>query len=165
MKRITLRIKRFLNNKYISPLIRLLEQGVTPKEIALGVAVSATLGVFPVLGSTTLLTTVFALTFRMNLPLVQLVNFSVYPLQILLLVPFMKIGENIFRFAELKYSLSEILNMLSNDITKTIETLWYVSLQGIGAWLIIAPLASILLFLIIYKTINLFVYKLEKEGI
>lgn len=165
MKSIKNRFKNFVNNKYAAPLIKLLKQGTTPREIALGVAISSVLAVFPVLGSTTILTTGFALLFRLNLPLIQLVNFTVYPIQIALLIPFMKLGEWIFQYAELNYSLSEILNMLTNDLMGTIEMLWWVSMQGIGAWLITAPIVSFILFVILYRVMKIFSKKFKKDVI
>ena len=89
MKKI--KLKELFNNKYVEPVKKLLLQGITPKSIALGIAGAAVIGVFPVLGSTTILCTVFAFSFRLNLALVQLINFSVYPLQLILIVPMMKL--------------------------------------------------------------------------
>ncbi|MBU1100798.1 MAG: DUF2062 domain-containing protein [Bacteroidetes bacterium] len=163
MKKLLNRIKYFFNNKYLAPLIKLLKQGITPKEIALGVAGAITLGIFPVLGSTTILTTAFALVFRLNLPLIQLINFSVYPLQLIFFIPFMKLGEHIFRYATLNYSFAEIIEMLSNDLGGTIEMLWSVSMQGIGAWFVTAPFLGILLFLLLKRVFTTISNKMKKD--
>lgn len=157
------KIRTFFNNKYVAPVKKLLLQGTTPREIALGVAVSFVLGLFPVLGSTTLLTTGFALLFRLNLPLVQLINFTVYPLQIIMLVPFMKLGELIFRFESVNYGLSEITNMLAESIPDTISLLWNVTMQAIGAWFIVAPIISIVLFYTLFPLLRVFGEKLTKK--
>ena len=87
----------FLRHKLIQPFIELLKQGVSPEKIALTVALGLSLGVIPVLGSTTMLCTLAAITLRLNLPAIMLVNGVVYPLQLALLVPFLRAGAWMFR--------------------------------------------------------------------
>lgn len=159
MKKYKEKLKAFFNNKYAKPVLDLLKQGITPKKLALSIAGAAVLGVFPVLGSTTILCTAFALIFRLNLPIVHLVNFSVYPLQILLIVPFMNIGASIFKIEELNYTLTEMLKMIEKDIWGTIVLLWNVTMQAIGAWAIVSIFVSILLYFIF----NYVFLKLDKK--
>src|SRR5271167_1321027 len=86
-----------LYRKLIQPFIDLLKQGVTPEKIALTVAVGISLGVTPVIGSTTVLCTLAAVALRLNLPGIMVVNGAVYPLQLMLLVPFLRAGAWLFR--------------------------------------------------------------------
>jgi len=60
------------------PIVDLLRQGITPEKIALSVALGAVLGIFPVLGSTTLLCAAAAFILRLNMPPIQVVNFLIY---------------------------------------------------------------------------------------
>ena len=117
------KIKALFNNKYVAPVKKLLIQGISPKSIAFGIAGAAVIGVFPVLGSTTILCTAFALAFRLNLPLVQLINFTVYPLQLILLIPFMKLGEMFFHIEKLSYGLNDIIKMISENTLNAIGVL------------------------------------------
>ena len=75
----------------------LLKQGITPEKIALTVALGAFIGTIPMLGTTTILCTVVALALRLNLPAIQMVNGIVYPLQLILLIPFYRLGAWLFR--------------------------------------------------------------------
>jgi len=154
MKKI--KLKELFNNKYIEPVKKLLLQGITPKSIALGIAGAAVIGVFPVLGSTTILCTVFAFSFRLNLPLVQLINFSVYPLQLILIVPMMKLGEIFFGFEKLQYGFNDIVKMIGDNTFNAIAVLWNVTLQAIGAWFIIAPVAAFIIFVIMHSVLKNF---------
>jgi uncharacterized protein (DUF2062 family) len=61
--------------------------------IALSIALGVTLGVTPVLGSTTVLCLLAALVFRLNVPALQLVNCGMYPLQLALPIPFLRVGD------------------------------------------------------------------------
>ena len=52
-----LEVRSAIYRKLVQPFIDLLKQGVTPEKIALTVALGITLGVTPVIGSTTMLCT------------------------------------------------------------------------------------------------------------
>src|SRR5487761_2313685 len=95
------------DHKLVRLILELLSQGITPHKIALTVALGVVLGVTPVLGSTTLLCTAAALVFGINLPLIQVVNYLVYPLQLLLLIPFIQAGQWLFRQPSLPFSLAQ----------------------------------------------------------
>ena len=47
--------KSFWKRRVVTPLIAQLKQGVTPEKLALTVALGLVLGIFPILGATTLL--------------------------------------------------------------------------------------------------------------
>ena len=83
--------------KISGTLKTLLQTGMSVQKISLCIAFGIVLGIFPVLGATTLLCAVAAFILRLNLPAIQVVNYVVYPLQIFLLVPFYILGSWIFR--------------------------------------------------------------------
>lgn len=153
------KIKSFFCNKYIEPIKKLLMQGTTPSALALGISGALVIGLFPVIGSTTILCTLFALGLRLNLPLIQLINYSVFPVQLIMLIPFMKLGEKIFGFEKLNYSLAEIMQIVNNNPLESISILWNVTMQAIGAWLIVAPFAALLFHYLLHKTIKKIKYK------
>jgi uncharacterized protein (DUF2062 family) len=71
---------------------------VAPAEaIALCVALGLTLGVCPVVGCPTIFCALAAILLRMNLPAIQFVNYLASPLQLTLLVPFVRLGAWLFR--------------------------------------------------------------------
>src|SRR6202035_779984 len=82
----------FSSRRLVRPFLDLLRQAVTPEKIALSVALGVTLGVFPVLGSTTALCALAAFAWQLNLPVTEIVNYFIYPLQIALLIPFFRAG-------------------------------------------------------------------------
>ena len=61
-----------------------LKKGMSRKRVSLCIALGITPGIFPVLGTTTVLCAAAAILLRLNLPLIQLVNYAVYPLQLIL---------------------------------------------------------------------------------
>jgi uncharacterized protein (DUF2062 family) len=148
------KMKKLFRNKYVLPVKKLLMQGTSPRRIAIGVSGALVIGLFPVLGSTTLLCTLFALTFRLNIPLVQFVNYSVYPLQLILIIPLMKLGTIVFGFEKLKYGFDEIVRMISHDTLHAIALLWNVTMQAIGVWLLIAPPFAFLVYLVLHHILK-----------
>ena len=68
-----------LRRRIVIPILDLLRQGIIPEKIALSIALGITLGVTPVLGSTTILCLLAAVLFRLNLPAIQLVSWVSVP--------------------------------------------------------------------------------------
>jgi uncharacterized protein (DUF2062 family) len=135
-----------LRRKIIGPILDLLRQGITPEKIALSIALGLTLGVTPVLGSTSLLCLLAAVLLRLNLPAIQLVNYFVYPLQFALLVPFIRAGEWIFAARPVRISLAQILGLIRADTWTAIATLWTATMHALVAWLALGSLASLLIY-------------------
>jgi uncharacterized protein (DUF2062 family) len=80
----------------VERLAALLNQGNSTETLALSVALGFALGICPLFGVPTVLCGIAAVAFRLNFPTVQLVNYLVYPLQILLVWPFAHIGRLLF---------------------------------------------------------------------
>jgi uncharacterized protein (DUF2062 family) len=129
----------FIQRRIIQPVLNLLRQGTTPEEIALSIAVGLVLGIFPSLGWTTLLCFLATLLFGLNLPSVQLVNYFAYPLQLALLIPFIRAGEILFHSARLPLSLTQIVALIHANVGNAIKVLWIVTLHAIAVWALLAP--------------------------
>src|SRR6202453_2807950 len=69
-----------------------LRQGMSPRRLALTLALGFAVGCIPVVGIPTLVCAALALTLRLNLPAIQAANYAVMPLQLLLIVPFVRLG-------------------------------------------------------------------------
>jgi len=139
----------FIRRKLISPLIFLLKQGLTPEKLAFSVALGIVLGVFPVLGSTTILCAIAGLILGLNQPAIQTVNYFTYPLQLALFIPFIRMGEFLFRVKPIPFSLAQIISMLHSDMWGTIKRFWTTSVHAMAAWLIVAPVAAAIIYYIL----------------
>ncbi len=128
-------------------LLALLTAGLTPERLALCIALGIVLGTVPALGTTTLLCTLVAFLFRLNLPAIQLANFFVYPLQLALLIPFIRAGEWLFGAKPLDISLGLIQRMVEADFQATATHLWMATMRALLVWLLIAPLVMGLVYL------------------
>lgn len=69
--------------------------GLSPEAIALVITLGFVLGVFPVIGLPTVLCALAAVTLRLNLAAIQLMNQLSSPLQLALLIPLNRFGAHI----------------------------------------------------------------------
>jgi len=144
----------FVYRGVVGPIVALLTQGITPEKVALSLAFGIVLGIFPVLGSTTILCAAAALIFRLNLPAIQLVNYLIYPLQLFFLLPFIRLGELLFRAAPLQLSLAQMLAMARADLPHAVATLWLAGVHAMSAWLLIGPPAILLLYFLLSRALR-----------
>lgn len=69
-----------------------LRQGMSPRRLALTLALGFAIGCIPVVGVPTVLCAALALLLRLNQPAIQAANYAAMPLQLILIVPFMRLG-------------------------------------------------------------------------
>lgn len=136
----------FLGRRIVLPLLELLRQGITPEKLATAIAVGAILGVFPVLGSTTLLCAAAAAILRLNLPLIQIVNTIVYPLQLILLIPMLQLGQRLFGAPPLPLTLPLIFDMIRASVWNTIASLGSATARAIVVWLCLSWIVALAIY-------------------
>lgn len=135
-----------IRDKLLNLIKSLLKEGTSQGKISLCIALGVALGIFPVIGTSTLLCTIAAFSLRLNFPAIQIVNYLVYPLQILLLAPFYGAGSWLFgdgHWPEIGEGLTEILTV---DFWGSISSIWEMTLYAVFIWLIISPLLVLLLY-------------------
>lgn len=142
-------IKRLGDNRLTRHILDLLKQGITPQKIALAVVLGALLGIAPVLGTTIVSCTVAALALGLNLPLIQLVNNLVYPLQLLLLIPFVQAGQWLFRQPPLPLSVSQIVAEFQRNFWGSVVGFWSYTWHGAVAWLLFSAVAGPLMYFLL----------------
>ncbi len=142
------------NYRWMKPFIQLLRQGVSPEKIALTIALGIILGVTPVLGSTTLLCTLAAVVLRLNLPAIQLVNGVVYPLQLILLIPFYRLGAWMFQADASTISLGGVTALIRDGVGHAIRTLWVVTMHALLAWLVLGIAALAILYVVLVPLVR-----------
>jgi uncharacterized protein (DUF2062 family) len=69
-----------------------MRQGISPRRLALTLSLGFAIGCIPVVGLPTLVCAAVALALRLNVPAIQAANYVAMPLQLVLIVPFVKLG-------------------------------------------------------------------------
>jgi uncharacterized protein (DUF2062 family) len=136
----------FLRRRVVDPVLELLRQGVTPEKIALSLAFGLALGIFPVLGLSTVLCTVVAIVLRPNLPAIQLVNYLASPLQLALIIPFVRVGEHLLGLQAQPLSVSEGFRIMADGVIHAIVVLWDAIVHAALGWIVIGPVLIFALY-------------------
>jgi hypothetical protein len=144
----------FLRRRIAQPITALLRQGVTPEKMALSLALGVTLGVFPVLGTTTALCALVAFVWRLNLPAIQIVNYFVYPLQIVLILPFFRAGEKLFGAPHLPLSLAQIVATVHVSFWGATRFLWTTIWHAAVAWCLVSPFFVALAYVVLVPVLR-----------
>ena len=136
----------WLRRRIFKPLLAFLSQGIAPDRLALCVAIGVVIGNVPILGISSILCAVIALAFRLNLPAIQLVQAAMAPTQILLIIPFIRMGEWIVRAPRQSVSIKEWLALLQQGRGVAVLALRDAIFHAGFAWALIAPVAIFLLY-------------------
>lgn len=123
-----------------------LKAGTSPEKLALACAIGVVIGIVPVWGVTTFICFGLAAVLRINVALLQLVNYAMYPLQILLVLPYIKSGEYLFQLKPLPYGSLELMELFKTNLMAALGELGFAILTGVGVWAV----TSVPLFIIIY---------------
>jgi uncharacterized protein (DUF2062 family) len=148
-----------LNKRINAELSEFLQQGTSPKTLAVNVAVGVGLGIVPLLGVATLLCTMAAILFRLNLRAVQLTNIIVLPLQLVLVLPFAWLGARMSGRNPISLYPSQLLDMLQHDLFRTLRALQQDARLAIEAWMFVVPVVVAL----IYFFVNAYLASLAKD--
>ena len=139
-------MKDWLRRRILYPLLALLRQGIAPERLALCVALGVVVGNIPILGVSTILCTAIALAFRLNLPAIQLVQAAMAPTQVVLIIPFVRLGEWIMRAPPQPLSIKQGLDLLARGAGHAIVLLWDAIVHAGVAWIVVAPVAVYLFY-------------------
>lgn len=136
---------KLLDEKVLKPIRGLLSQGVTPKKMSQALAAGFVLGMTPMLGISTVLAVLVAAVFKLNQVAIQVANYAAYPAQIVMFVPFIRLGEWVFGLEPAAINPSDIAMMFSNDFQASVQHYGQSLLAGWFSWLIAAvPLAMVI---------------------
>jgi uncharacterized protein (DUF2062 family) len=111
-------------------------QGISPRRLALTLALGFAIGCIPLVGIPTVLCAVLALGLRLNLPAIQAANYAVMPLQWALIVPFVRLGGRLFGFSSSR--AAEAGTLLHTAPLALISRMGGLAGPAMLAWLVIA---------------------------
>jgi uncharacterized protein (DUF2062 family) len=139
-------MRDFLQRRLVAPLLALLRQGVSPRKLALSLALGIVIGLVPILGVSTALCALAALALRLNMPAIQLVNYLLTPLQLLLIIPLLRLGEWLAREPRFPITLEAGLALLSQGVVNAVSILSTAIAHAALGWIVLAPPAGFVLF-------------------
>lgn len=124
-----------------------LVQGISPRRLALTLALGFAIGCIPVIGIPTFACVALAVALRLNLPAIQAANYLVMPLQLVLIVPFVRMGGWLLSSGPRQAIVAGALLHLP---TRSLILQWgSITGQAMLAWLVIAVPAVLLMTLVL----------------
>lgn len=162
MSKISQYFRKQLSSRVLIPLSNIRKQGFSSETLALSVSIGIIGGAFPVFGFATYVCLLLTFVFKQNIIIVQVANWLVYPLQILLIIPFMKLGNSIITGGELAITMQQVVIAFQSGLLNGIREIGIISLYGIIAWMAVAiPGLFILysLFFILFRSLKRIKFK------
>ena len=161
-------IRKQYSKKILIPISNIRKEGFSLETLALSISIGIIGGAFPVLGLASYICLLLTLSLRQNIIIVQVVNWLVYPIQILLLIPFMKLGNAIFGGSDITLTFHQVVVAFQSGILNGIKLIGIISLYGVIAWVVTAiPTLFIFysLFLFIFRNIKKIKLKTSMIGV
>ncbi len=146
-------------------LLNIITEEWSDHKVALAISLGLVIGLVPFfLGLSIYLSLLVAWRFKLNHILIQLISNIIYPLQLLMFIPFLKFGTTLFSSQTPKFSFNIILSLVTNDPMESIRLFGLFNIYGILLWLIISLLFTPILYFITKRIIrNLHLQKRYKS--
>ncbi len=133
MKRIVQKVKETVTGA--------LKQGWTPDEVCWSTAWGWTVGLFPIYGVTTVTLGVVGMVWKLNHSILQAFNYLVSPLKVALIIPYIRLGEWMFRTENpFRLSLAEFIRRFQAAPMETLGEFAMTFVHAIAGWAITVPL-------------------------
>ncbi len=138
-----------------------LKQGTSPRKLALSTTIGLLLGIFPMLGVTTFVMALVAVRFRLNLPLMLFVSYLIYPVQIFLIIPFVRLGEWLMGAQPIVLTLEGLEASFRAGFFDALQKLGTANLMAVAGWALLAPLSGVLLYYLLFFAFQMKLKKAE----
>ncbi|WP_396127143.1 DUF2062 domain-containing protein [Edaphobacter bradus] len=145
------------------PVLAMLRMGASPERLAWSLAAGIVIGINPLIGSTTILCFAAAFVFRLNIAASQLGNHIVYPLQILLVVPFIRLGSLVFHTTPLPLSPRSLLATARATPIALVRKIWLWEWHALVLWTALAVVLLPVIALALTPLLNRLLVRVERH--
>jgi len=137
----------FWQRRIVQPIRTQLTQGVTADQIASTLAVGTACSLLPFLGFTSLLNLGVGLVLRMNQPILHTLNQLLGPVQLVLILLYVRLGETIWGDTGGHFTLAEMLRVFRDaSLGDFLQQFGWAGIHAFSAWLLTAPLLIAAIF-------------------
>lgn len=137
----------FWQRRVVQPVRQQLTQGVTPDRIAATIGVGTVCSLLPFLGFTTLLNLGVGLALRMNQPILHALNTVLGPLQLVLILVYVRGGEWIWGHSGAAFTLGEMMREFrERSLLQFIQQFGWAGIHAFTAWILTAPIVAGVLY-------------------
>src|SRR5580692_11056346 len=118
----------------VLPILALLRMGATPRALAWSIAAGMVIGINPIIGTTTVLCLAAAFSFRLNVVASQIANHAMFPLELALVIPFIRLGSLVFRTAAMPLSPRVFFHAARTAPLELTRQLWLWEWHAMVLW-------------------------------
>jgi uncharacterized protein (DUF2062 family) len=134
-------------DKILVPFKIIPRQGLSTSKLTLSFTIGVIGGLFPVIGLTSMVSLLILMAMKQNFTIVQAMNWIVAPIQLVMIIPFMRLGALLLFKDNLSITLGHIIKAFKPGIWEGLKTVGLMHLYGVLGWLIVAlPVGVILYF-------------------
>jgi uncharacterized protein (DUF2062 family) len=128
-------------------VVALLTQGIAPGTIALTLAVGSACSLFPFLGFTSLLNLGVGLWLRMNQPILQILNQLLGPVQLVMIIIYVRLGEWLWQAQDDRFTIPEMLRVFREASGGDfLQRFGWAGVHAFTAWALTSPLLIAVLY-------------------
>jgi uncharacterized protein (DUF2062 family) len=131
----------WIYRRAVLPILALLRMGATPQTLAWSIAVGLLVGLNPLIGTTTILCLAAAFSFRLNVVASQIANHAMFPFELLLVVPFIRLGSRVFHTAAMPLSPKLFLLAARTAPLALTRQMWLWEWHAFVLWVAISVMA------------------------
>jgi uncharacterized protein (DUF2062 family) len=128
----------WIYRRMVLPILALLRMGATPQRLAWSIAVGIVVGLNPLVGSTTVLCLALSFAFRLNIVAAQLANHAMFPFEVALVLPLIRLGSRIFRTSAMPLSAAVFLRYARTSPIALVRLIWIWEWHALLLWLVLA---------------------------
>lgn len=130
----------FWRRRVLQPIKTQLTQGASPDQISATLAVGTVCSVFPIFGVTSLVNLGVGLTLRMNQPILQALNQLLGPVQLALILVYVRFGEVIWHSTAHPFTIVEMLREFrERSLGEFLRQFGWAGVHALTAWALTSP--------------------------
>ena len=137
--------------------------GATPRTLAWSIAVGLMIGINPLLGSTTAICLAATFQFRLNVVATQIANHAMFPLELALVIPFIRLGSCVFGTAAMPLSPRLFLKAARTAPLTLTRQLWMWEWHAFVLWAAIALVATPLIALALTPLLRRLLWRVQRH--
>jgi uncharacterized protein (DUF2062 family) len=153
----------WIYRRAVLPILALLRMGTTPRTLAWSIAAGLLIGINPVLGTTTVLCLAVAFVFRLNVVASQIANHAMFPLELALVVPFIRFGSRVFHTAAMPLSPRLFLHAARIAPLALTRQIWLWEWHALLLWAGLSVVAAPLIALALTPVFRLLLARIQRR--
>lgn len=139
--------RSFWQRRARDPILALLTQGITPDRLAATLAVGSACSLFPFLGFTTALNLAVGLRLRLNQPVLQTLNTLLAPVQLVMILGYVRLGERLWRAPGDRFTISDMVQVFRDaSLGEFLQRFGWAGVHAFTAWALTTPLLIALVY-------------------